>query len=186
MDAKTLCLAVLSLGDASPYEIRGKVEDVFARFMEVAPSSIYAAVKALEQEGLIAGTFHAQEGRPNKTVYRLLEPGRRRLARSLGALEGRHRVRSELVALLMFAHLLPPEKLRDALGQREAELDALAVELEGHAAPSEPGQRFALAMGRNLVAAERAFLKESVPAFLAELEARLPIPAPATAHPGRA
>lgn len=171
LDARTLCLAVLSMGEASPYEIKSKVEDIFARFMDVAPSSIYAAVKALEQDGLIAGTVKAQERRPSKTVYRLLDPGRRALAASLGELEGRHRVRSELVALLMFAHLLPPQKLRSVLEGRMAELAILSGELATYPTPSEPGQRFVLDLGRMLIATELGFLGERVPSLLRELAA---------------
>ncbi len=171
MDARTLCLAVLSLGDASPYEIKSKVEDIFARFMDVAPSSIYAAVKSLEQDGLIAGTFTAQDKRPNKTIYHLLEPGRRALSSALGELEGRHRIRSELVALLIFAHLVPPQKLRGVLEARAAELSALEDEMNRHPDPLEPGQRFALDLGRMLVDAERRFIAERGPTLLRALEA---------------
>ncbi len=176
MDARTLCLAVLSLGDASPYEIKSKVEDIFARFMDVAPSSIYAAVKSLEQDGLIAGTFTAQDKRPNKTIYRLLEPGRRALSGALEELEGRHRIRSELVALLIFAHLVPPEKLRGVLESRVAELSALEDEMNRHPEPLEPGQRFALDLGRIMVDAERNFIAERGPALLHALEADNGVP----------
>ena len=180
MDARTLCLAVLSLGEASPYDIKSKVEDIFARFMDVAPSSIYAAVKTLEQEGLIAGTPMRGQGRPNKTVYRLLDPGRAALGAALMELEGRHRIRSELVALLMFAHLLPAEKLRGVLSARVAELSRLSQELSGYPEPSEPGQRFVLDMGRMLVSAELGFLREQVPALLRALEGTATRPEPET------
>ncbi len=171
MDTKTLCLAVLSMGDASGYEIRKRVEEVFARFMDVAPSGIYAALKLLDQEGLVSAKVVPQEGRPNKTVYALLAPGREALAASLRASEGRHKIRSELVTLLMFANLLPPEKLRDVLASRMAELEQTKAEMEASAGASRPGHRFLVRMGITLVSAELAFLRENVPAFLNELGA---------------
>ncbi|WP_414475229.1 helix-turn-helix transcriptional regulator [Microvirga sp. M2] len=169
MDTKALCLAVLSMGDASGYEIRKRVEEVFSRFMDVAPSGIYAALKQLDQEGLVSARVVPQESRPNKTVYTLLDPGREALAASLLASEGRHRIRSELVTLLMFADLLPPEKLRDVLVNRIAELEQIRAEMEASGSVSRPGHRFLMRMGTVLTEAELAFLRENVPGFLEEM-----------------
>ncbi len=169
MDNKTLCLAVLSMGDASGYEIKKRVEEVFSRFMDVAPSGIYAALKLLDQEGLVSAKVVPQEGRPNKTVYTLLEPGREALTASLKASEGRHKIRSELVTLLMFADLLPPEKLRDVLAHRISELEQIKAETEAAAGAYPPGHRFLVRMGMVVAGAELAFLRENVPGFLSEL-----------------
>src|SRR3954468_9538300 len=162
MDTKTLCLAVLSMGDASGYEIRKRVEEVFSRFMDIAPSGIYAALKLLDQEGLVSAKVVLQEGRPNKTVYTLLEPGREALVASLRASEGRHKIRSELVTLLMFADLLPAEKLRDVLAHRMAELEQIKAEMEASAGARRPGHRFLVRMGLELASAELTFLRKNV------------------------
>jgi PadR family transcriptional regulator AphA len=169
LDTRTLCLAVLSMGAASGYEIRKRVEEVFSRFIDVAPSGIYAALKLLDREGLVSATVVPQEGRPNKTVYTLLDTGREALAASLRASEGRHRIRSEMVTLLMFADLLPPEKLRDVLAHRMVELEQIKAETEGFGKACRPGHRFLMRMGMELASAELAFLREHAPGFLAEL-----------------
>ena len=169
MDTKTLCLAVLSMGDASGYEIRKRVEEVFSRFMDVAPSGIYAALKLLDQEGFVSAKVIPQAGRPNKTVYTLLKPGREALVRSLRASEGRHKIRSELVTLLMFADLLPPEKLRDVLAHRMSELEQITAEMKSSTGASRPGHRFLVRMGMVMAGAELTFLRENVPGLLAEL-----------------
>lgn len=170
MDTKTLCLAVLSMGDASGYEIRKRVEEVFARFMDVAPSGIYAALKLLDQEGFVSATMIPQEGRPNKTVYTLLEPGREALVTSLKASDGRHKIRSELVTLLMFADLLPREKLQDVLAHRVTELELIKADMEASTGACRPGHRFLVRMGMALAEAELAFLRANVPAFLDEID----------------
>ncbi len=169
LDTKTLCLAVLSMGDASGYEIKKRVEEVFSRFMDVAPSGIYAALKLLEREGFVSARVVVQDGRPNKTVYTLLERGRTVLAASLQASEGRHKIRSELVTLLMFADLLPPAKLRDVLAHRIAELEQIKAETEAATGVCRPGHRFLVRMGMELADAELAFLRRNVPGFLDEL-----------------
>jgi DNA-binding PadR family transcriptional regulator len=157
------------MGDASGYEVKKRVEEVFSRFLDVAPSGIYAALKLLDQEGFVSAKVVPQEGRPNKTVYTLLAPGRDELTKSLRASEGRHRIRSELVTLVMFADLLPPEKLRDVLTNRMAELEQIKVEMKNSSGVHRPGHRFLVRMGIALADAELAFLRESVPGFLHEL-----------------
>lgn len=169
LDTKTLCLAVLSLADASGYEIKKRVEDTFARFMEVAPSGIYAALKVLDQEGLVSARHIPQEGKPNKTVYTLLPEGRQRLLVALSGLEGRHRIRSELVALLMFAEMLPPQKIRDVMTVRLKELEQTEVEMQAVEVVA-PGQRFLIGMGSAIVGAELAYLRANLPGLLAELD----------------
>ena len=75
------------------------------------------------------------------------------------------------MALLIFAHLVPPQKLRGVLEARAAELSALEDEMNRHPDPLEPGQRFALDLGRMLVDAERRFIAERGPTLLRALEA---------------
>jgi PadR family transcriptional regulator, regulatory protein AphA len=175
LDTKTLCLAVLSMGDASGYEIKKRVEEVFSRFMDVAPSGIYAALKHLDQDGLVSARVVPQEGRPNKTVYTLLGTGREALAASLRASEGRHRIRAELVTLLMFADLLPSEKLRAVLANRIAELEQVKAEMAASGGVHHPGHRFLVRMGSVLLDAELAFLRENVPGFLDEMGHHEPV-----------
>ena len=55
MDVKTLCLGVLSRGDASGYEIKKQCEEgPFAHFYAAGFGSIYPALNALWSEGLIS------------------------------------------------------------------------------------------------------------------------------------
>jgi len=168
LDTKAVCLAVLSMGDASGYEIKKRVEEVFSRFLDVAPSGIYASLKSLDQEGLVSAQIVPQEGRPNKTIYTLLDAGRQALVAALSRSDGRHRIRSDLVALLMFADLLPPAKLREVLTNRMEELERTKAELEC-ADNNRPGPRFLVRMGLAIVTSELSFLRENIPAFLEEL-----------------
>jgi len=176
LDTKALCLAALSLGDASGYEIKKRFEEVFSRFLDVSPSGIYAALKQLDQDGLVSSVHVPQEGRPNKTTYALLPAGREVLVESLKASDGRHRIRSELVTLLMFADLLPPEKIRAVFANRVAELEKVRRELgatgcalDADRCPGSPGHRFLAGLGTAMVEAELAYLRDNLPSFLSEL-----------------
>ncbi len=49
MNVRTLCLGILSLGEASGYEIKKDVEDgLFSHFIEASYGSIYPALNQLQ------------------------------------------------------------------------------------------------------------------------------------------
>ena len=84
MDIKTLCLGILSLGDATGYEIKKMVaEGSFSFFSEASYGSIYPALGKLMEEGLVTCRAMAQDKRPDKKVYSLTESGREELTISL-------------------------------------------------------------------------------------------------------
>src|SRR3546814_13530763 len=77
MDAKTLCLGVLSRGAASGYEIKKAFEEgPFSHFHQASFGSIYPALNALSADGLVAGRAQAQQKRPAKKIYSLTPKGR--------------------------------------------------------------------------------------------------------------
>ena len=125
MDTRTLCLGALALGDATGYEIKKRFEDTFGYFMDVSYSAVYPALAELHREGLVTFTKVEQETRPDKKVYRLTEAGRRAFLEALVSEPARHRVRSEFMLLIFFAHLLPAWRLREVLDERLAEFERL-------------------------------------------------------------
>ena len=107
MDTKSLCLAVLSYGDRSGYEIKKTFEDgPFSHIQEIGFSSIYPALARLLEDGLVSVTAHAQEGRPDKKVYSLTPKGRMALLDALDAPAEPDRIRSDFTFRMLFAHLL--------------------------------------------------------------------------------
>lgn len=75
IDTKTLCLGVLTLGDASGYDIRKHLEDNFGHFMDVSSNAVYPALKALEKEKLVTFKTVKQNNYPDKKVFILAEEG---------------------------------------------------------------------------------------------------------------
>ena len=107
MDAKTLCMGVLMLGDASGYEIKKQFEEgPFAHFHAAGFGSIYPALNQLLAEGRGTCTTEIQEGRPSKKVYSLTEAGREAFARSLHREPAPDTYRSESVFMMFFADQL--------------------------------------------------------------------------------
>jgi len=111
MDVKTLCLAALSLGDSSGYEIKKMFEEgPFSHFYDASFGSIYPALNKLLEEGQVTCVAMAQESRPAKKVYSLTEDGREKLREDLHQMPAQDKYRSESVVMMFFAHLLDDEQ----------------------------------------------------------------------------
>lgn len=178
MDVKTLCLGVLTERPMSGYEIRKHFEEAFQHFFLAGFGSIYPALADLAAGGLVTVESVEQEKRPDKKVYRITERGRRALIGDLMAAEPRHKVRSEFLALIYFAHLLPPARVEDILDamvrdwETGLERDLIAVERRGETGTGgelTPGMRFGLGYGRVVLTAALAYVRRQKPQLLREL-----------------
>ena len=121
MDVRTVCLGVLTLGDASGYEIRKMFEDgPFQYFTDAGFGSIYPALKKLHDEGHVTVREEAQEGRPDKKVYSITPAGRDVFAAAIGKAPGADKFRSDFLLTLFFEHFLPPALVARAVDERIA------------------------------------------------------------------
>ena len=131
MDAKTVCLAVLSQGEASGYEIRKSVEEgPFGHIQDIGFSSIYPALSRLRDDGLVSVTELAQEGRPDKKIYRLTSDGRLALLNALQDPTESDRVRSDFLFRMLFADILPPSIINAMIDARMEEIQASLARLD--------------------------------------------------------
>jgi len=130
MDVKTMCLGILSLGEASGYEIKKMLEGPLGSFFDASFGSIYPALSQLTESGQLVMSEKAQDKRPDKKIYRITQKGRLTLTEALLAKPTRDRVRSDFLASILFADLLAPrelaERLDDRLAYHRAMLDRLA------------------------------------------------------------
>lgn len=160
MDARTLCLAALSLGDASGYDVKKLLDEPpFDHFQDTGFASIYPALTRLAQEGLISGSTQAQERRPDKKVYTLTEAGRERLLQALLQPPGADRIRSDFLFHLFMSDRLPRDHLAQVLDRRLAEIDEKLQHMDECAHEvSERGHRFVFELGRSYYRFLRGFL----------------------------
>lgn len=180
MDVRTLCLGVLTERPMSGYEIKKHFEQAFQHFFLAGFGSIYPALAELARDGLVSVESVEQDKRPDKKVYRITARGRAVLGEELLAAEPQHRVRSEFLVLMYFAHLLPPERVAALLDAMILRLErCLSEELDQverasrapGASPLLPGQRFGLGYGRLMVSTALAYLQRQKAPLLRELEA---------------
>lgn len=119
MDVRTLCLAVLSKGEASGYEIKKAFEEgPFAHFQSASFGAIYPALARLTEEAMVTLTEHAQDGKPDKKMYRLTPAGREALFATLEISPGPDQIRSDLLFLLFFAEHLAPRRIAALIDAR--------------------------------------------------------------------
>lgn len=119
MDVRTLCLGILSLGDATGYEIKKLVaEGSFSFFSEASYGSIYPALTKLTEEGLVTFRTTPQNKRPDKKVYTLTAAGQAELTQSLRRDPGPDKNRSEFLASLLFAEAVSPDRVSDLISDR--------------------------------------------------------------------
>jgi len=131
MDTKTLCLGVLTHGDASGYEIKKAFEDgPFGHIQEIGFGSIYPALAQLLKDNMVTVTQYTQEGRPDKKVYSLTSSGRLFLLDALEEPTEPDKVRSDFLFRMMFAHLQSPGDLETMINERMAILNAAITDLE--------------------------------------------------------
>ncbi len=118
MDVKTLCLGVLTLGEASGYEIKKQFEKgPFSYFHQAGFGSIYPALGLLARQGLVTCTELAQERRPDKKVYAITPEGMEAFKKALSKMPAGDRIRSETMVFFFFAHLIEPEHLEAVYDQ---------------------------------------------------------------------
>lgn len=135
MDAKTLCLGLLSFGEATGYDLKKHAESAGDHFFATGFGSIYPALSSLMKQGLIEPIAKSAGGRQDRKIYRITAAGRSELIRMLSMDEPRHLLRSDLFALLYFSHLVTPERITQVIDER---LAVMASELAGTRTPDLP------------------------------------------------
>lgn len=174
MDVKTLCLGVLTERDLTGYEIKQHFEEAFSHFFVAGYGSIYPGLAELTRRGLVSCTSVLQEKRPDKKVYSLTPEGRTALIEELMTTPPRHKVRSEFLVLMVFAHLLPPAKVaelaEDMIAQWDEVLDSIDDCMTDEDADLSPGMLFAAGYGQAVMTAARRYVNENKGRLIATIE----------------
>ncbi len=150
MDVRTICLGILTRGDATGYEIKKSFEDDgYQHFVEASFGSIYPALNRLTEEGLVSVREEAQEKRPDRKVYSITGAGRQALVAALMKPLPEDKHRSPFVFAMLFSHLLPPGRVTALIDAYIAYGEAkLAQSAQPKTKPQTAGERFVTGLGR--------------------------------------
>ncbi len=165
MDVKTVCLGMLTGGEASGYDLKKHFESSFGHFFAAGYGSIYPALASLAEKELVSCKCIPQDGKPDRKVYCITKAGRDKLLAELDAPNPSHKVRSEFLTTMCFAHLMTSEQVAAVLGNRIAEIEQyeeLCDQFE-HTCMRETsnGMSFTVGMVRTVMMAMKKYIEEN-------------------------
>jgi len=122
MDVKTLCLGLLTTGEACGYDLKKTFESSFKHFFPAGYGSIYPALADLAEAGLVSCREIPQIGKPDRKVYRITEAGQKAFIDALNRMDPQHKLRSEFLAMIYFADCIDNDRLAGLLDDRVEKL----------------------------------------------------------------
>ena len=123
MDVKTVCLGMLTEGEASGYDLKKAFESSFGHCFAAGFGSIYPALASLAESGAVKCEEIPQDGKPDRKVYSITDKGWEMLHAELDNPAPSHKVRSEFLAQMAFAHLMSNEQIQRVLDSRIEDAD---------------------------------------------------------------
>lgn len=170
MDVKTLCLGVLSRGEASGYEIKKAFEEgPFSHFNRASFGSIYPALNALSADGFVVVRSQAQDKRPDKKIYSLAPKGRTALIAALMQPPAPDAMRSDFLFILSLAQYLPPSRVEQLINARIAWYRGMLARMEACEAELPPGAHFVRGLGIAVYSAATDYLERHRDELLAQI-----------------
>jgi DNA-binding PadR family transcriptional regulator len=120
-------LAMLSVRESHPYELQQFIVRARKDYVSGLPRSLYHAVDRLRAAGLIEADETVRDGRrPERTVYRITDGGRRALMEQLSGLIERPRLdRPTFTAAVSLLGSLPVPAAREALRIRASAISEM-------------------------------------------------------------
>lgn len=165
MDVKTVCLGMLTDGAASGYDLKKQFESSFGHFFAAGYGSIYPALSALAEQGLVNCEHIPQQGKPDRKVYSITPQGHSFLLEALENTSPCHKVRSEFLAMMCFAHLMNADDVEAVLDNRLGEIErykATFDDIEASCGNDWPsGMKFVLGFGKAISAAAEQYISEN-------------------------
>ena len=160
MNVKTLCLGILSFGEATGYEIKKmSLDGRFSHFVDVSYGSIYPALLRLTEEALVSCREEQQSGKPDRKVYSITENGRAALLAVLQEAPAADKFKSEFLFLMVCAGLLDRARLATALDDRIAlQGEEIARLEEAMETCGSPASRFVIGYGLAVYRATHGYL----------------------------
>ncbi|MEJ8476051.1 PadR family transcriptional regulator [Roseibium algae] len=132
MSVRSLCLAILSFGEATGYEIRKEsTTGRFSYFEDASFGSIYPALARLETDGLVTVREEHKDGKPTRKVYAITDAGREKFLEDLIEPQAPDSFKSPFLLVALYAEQVGPEAISKAIENRRIQiqnsLDSLTI-----------------------------------------------------------
>jgi DNA-binding PadR family transcriptional regulator len=109
-------LGLLTHEDMTGYDIKKRINASISNFWDAGYGQIYPSLKSLEKEGFVTRTAGGSGKGPERFVYSIAEPGRKKLLQWLKTANEKEYVRYEILLKLFFGSMLPA---RENIGKIE-------------------------------------------------------------------
>jgi PadR family transcriptional regulator, regulatory protein AphA len=175
MNVRTLCLGVLTTGEASGYEIKKEIEEgLFSHFIDASYGSIYPALTQLLAENLLTVRAEEQTGKPDKKVYAITEAGRRALAKAIAVVPAKDKYKSEFLFQMLLRQLITPDVMLAAIDRQLSDLKEDLARIAECRCSDEPlaGAQFVADYGDAVLTAAVKCLDEKRAGLVRELFTR--------------
>jgi PadR family transcriptional regulator AphA len=175
MHVRTLCLGVLSTGEASGYEIKKEIEEgMFNHFIEASFGSIYPALTQLAAEGLVTVRAEEQTGKPDKKVYAITEAGLKALGRLIAVLPAKDKYKSEFLFQMLLQQFITPQEVLMAIDKQLSDLNGDLARIAECRCSEQPhaGARFVADYGEAVLTAAVKCLTEKKAELLRQAPAQ--------------
>jgi len=165
MDIKTVCLGMLTDGEASGYDMKKCFESSFGHFYPAGYGSIYPALSTLARNGLVEFELVPQDGKPDRKVYTITAKGREALMEGLGNPNPSHKLRSEFLATTWFAHLMSDGQINTVVENKLEEIDEFLEMIEafqpGNCPGAGRGAQFVAGYGKHMATAFKNYVENN-------------------------
>jgi len=122
-------------------------------------------LSGLADQGLVTCEEIPQDGKPDRKVYAITPDGRQFLLDALKNPSPCHKVRSEFLAMMCFAHLMPVEDVQAVLDNRLADIEQykdIFKDIESSCESAwPPGMKFVLGFGKAMSAAMEKYINDN-------------------------
>lgn len=160
-----MCLGILSLGQASGYEIKKELEEGPLSFLfDAGFGSIYPALKKLQSDDLIKQVQTPDGGRTDAKYYAITDIGTETLIQALQKKKSKDKIKSPIMFAMFLGHLLPDETLtRMTQEYLHHYQDYYKILKEWQSSDSDlsPSQKYIMAMGEAVITAKLKFIEEN-------------------------
>ncbi len=169
MNARTLCLAILFVKEATGYEIRKQsVEGNFSYFVDVSFGAIYPALNRLTEDGLVECRDEVNPGKPARKVYSITPAGRIAFVKALHEPVEHDVFKSQFLLVSKFSDLVDTSRMARLLDDRIADLsEKLEMMYDMRQACTEPAPLWTINYGITVHEASLDYLRNNRDALLA-------------------
>ncbi|MFO6424582.1 PadR family transcriptional regulator [Motilimonas sp. KMU-193] len=132
MSLKNVLLITLQKGDMTGYELAKEYDEKSANFWQASHQQIYRELKKMADEGLISCIEQAQQGKPDKKIYKVTPKGQQSLEQWLAQPTSERLLNSPFLAKFMAGECANATSIKNDIVRLQQEHGESLARLESY------------------------------------------------------